>query len=106
MSKKKVGQKPGSQKQKHVERQQALADAGRRKFLWLGAGTLAAAGLGAGGAYRAGWFGSSPSQPSSQASQNGQSSQPGQMTVADHQAALNAANEMLERHARALGNAS
>src|SRR5215510_8610302 len=103
MSKKKVGQKPGSQKQKHVERQQSLADAGRRKFLWLGAGTLAAAGLGAGGAYRAGWFGSSQSssssQPSSQASQNGPTA------VADHQAALNAANEMLERHARALGNA-
>jgi hypothetical protein len=100
MSKKKVGQKPGSQTLKHAERQQALADAGRRKFLWLGAGTLAAAGLGAGGAYRAGWFGSS------QSSSPSRSPQPEQSTVADHQTALNAANEMLERLARGLGNPS
>ncbi|MGH9936478.1 MAG: hypothetical protein ACREAM_09540, partial [Blastocatellia bacterium] len=61
MSKKKVGRKPGGQKQKRIESQ---PNAGRRKFVLIGAGALAATGLA--GAYKAGWFGSS--QPSPQSS--------------------------------------
>ncbi len=91
MSKKKVSQKPGGQKQKRVE---AQPDAGRRKFIWIGAGALAAMGLGAASAYKAGWFGSSQS-----------SSQSVPMT-ADYQTALGAVNEMLERRSRELANAS
>jgi len=90
MSKKKVGQKPGGQKQKRIEPQ---PNAGRRKFVLIGAGALAATGLA--GAYKAGWFGSSQSSPQS-------SSQ----SVPGYQTALGAANEMLERRARELGNAS
>jgi hypothetical protein len=64
---------------------------------------MAAAGVGAAGAYWAGWF--SPSQSSPSSSPN-PTSRPGPAAPADHQTALNAANEMLERHARELGNAS
>lgn len=96
MSKKKIGQKSGSRKQKRVE---AQPDAGRRKFIWIGTGALAAAGLGSVGAYKSGWFGSP--QSSSQSP-----SQFGSTAAADYQTALGAAHEMLERHARQLGNAS
>jgi hypothetical protein len=101
MSKKKVGYKPGAQKQKQAERQSSVANAERRKFLWLGAGTLAAVGLGGAGAYRAGWFGATQSAPSSPPLAKVNLAIP-----ADHQTALNAANDMLERHARELGNPS
>jgi hypothetical protein len=91
MSKKKVSQKTVGQKQKQAE---AQPDAGRRKFIWIGAGALAATGLGAAGIYKSGWLGSSQS-----------SSQSVPMT-ADYQTALSAVNEMLERRARELANAS
>src|SRR5262249_27817489 len=62
MSKKKVDRTSGGQKRKRIEVQpEAGPDAGRRKLILIGAGTLAATGLGAVGAYRAGWFGSSRS---------------------------------------------
>ncbi|HKE04642.1 MAG TPA: hypothetical protein VKE91_11315 [Blastocatellia bacterium] len=100
MSKKKLDRTSGGQKRKRIEVQpEAGPDAGRRKLILIGAGTLAATGLGAVGAYRAGWFGSSRSSSPS-------SSQREAATMADHQTALSAANEMLERHARELGNAS
>src|SRR5262249_46984595 len=100
MSKKKVDLTSGGQKRKRIEGQpEAGPDAGRRKLILIGAGTLAATGLGAVGAYRAGWFGSSRSSSPS-------SSQREAATMADHQTALSAVNEMLERHARELGNAS
>ncbi|MGH9836778.1 MAG: hypothetical protein ACRD9Y_27440, partial [Blastocatellia bacterium] len=93
MSKKKASRKPDHQKQKRVERQ---PDAGRRKFLWIGAGAFAATGLGAAGAYNAGWLNSErTSTPSS-----------GPSPTADYQTALGAVNEMLERYSRELGNAS
>ncbi len=95
MSKKKSGQKPAGQKQKRSEQ---MPEAGRRKFLWAGAGALAATGLGVAGAYKAGWLGSTETTSSS--------------PTADHPdalgalAALHAVNEMLERHSRELANAS
>src|SRR5262249_60149539 len=99
MSKKKVDRTSGGQKRKRIEVQpEAGPDAGRRKLILIGAGTLAATGLGAVGAYRAGWFGSSRSS-------SPLSSQREAATRADHQTALSAANEMLERHAREFGNA-
>ncbi|MCG3163067.1 MAG: hypothetical protein JMDDDDMK_04445 [Acidobacteria bacterium] len=91
MSKKKISQKPGSQKRKRAE---AQPDAGRRKFIWIGAGALAAAGLGATGAYKAGWFGTAQSTKQSGGA------------IADYQTALVAVNEMLQQHAREIGNAS
>jgi len=94
MSKKKGGQKSGGQKQKRIEPQ---PNAGRRKFVLIGAGALAATGLA--GAYKTGWFGSSQRSPES-------SSQPVPASPGDYQTALGAANEMLERRARELGNAS
>lgn len=90
MSKKKSGQKQ--------KRSEQTPDAGRRKFLWVGAGALAAIGLGVGGAYKAGRLGSTETTSSS--------------PTADYPialaavAALRAVNEMLERHSRELANAS
>ncbi|MBS1789966.1 MAG: hypothetical protein JST85_19740 [Acidobacteria bacterium] len=55
----------------------------RRKFLLIGAGALAAAGVGTAG-YKLGWFGAG----------------------ASYKAALAAANEMLQDHAREIANAS
>lgn len=83
--------KSGGQKQKRTE---ARPDAGRRRFILIGAGALAATGLGAAGAYKAGWFGSS------------QSTSQLQGATADYQTTLSAVNEMLERRARELANAS
>lgn len=60
---------------------------------------MTATALGAAGGYKAGWFGSSP--PSSQPS-----SELAPAMTANFQTALGAVNEMLERHARELGNAS
>ncbi len=93
MSKKKANRKPDHQKQKQVERQ---PDAGRRKFLRIGAGALAATGIGATGIYQAGWLSSEPTSTSSS----------GPSPTADYQTALGAVNEMLERYSRELGNAS
>src|SRR5215468_10638993 len=100
MSKKKLDRKSGGQRQRRTEvRSDAGPNAGRRKLILIGAGALAATGLGALGAHRAGWFGSSRSSSLS-------SSESGTAKRADYQTALSAANEMLERQARALGNAS
>jgi hypothetical protein len=89
MSKKKVSHKPSTQKQKRAERQ---PDSGRRKFLWAGAGTLAATGLGLAGAYRAGWLSSVET--------------PAHVEIADYKSALQAVNEMLDKYSREIGNAS
>ncbi len=60
--------------------------------MWAGAGALAAAGVGAAGAYRAGWLSSAETPPPAE--------------VADDKAALRAVNEMLEKYSRELANAS
>src|SRR5262245_22388467 len=100
MSRKKFDRKSGGQKQRRTEAgSDAGPDAGRRKLILIGAGTLAATGLGAVGAYRAGWFG--PSQSSSRSS-----SRVGNATDSDYHIALSAANETLGRRALELGNAS
>ncbi|MEP7337489.1 MAG: hypothetical protein ABI977_07070 [Acidobacteriota bacterium] len=80
MSKQKDNRKPGGKAQKNV---QAPVDAGRRKFILIGAGALAAAGVGAAG-YKFGWFDGG----------------------ASYETAMQAANEMLEQRAREIGNAS
>src|SRR5215813_249896 len=101
MSKKKYARKSGRQKHSRLEVQptDVAPDAGRRKLILIGAGTLAATGLGAVGAYRSEWFGSSRSSSQS-------SSQGGTATKADYQTALSAANETLGRRALELGNPS
>jgi hypothetical protein len=103
MSKKKSSRKSGGQRQKQVDQQ---PDAGRRKFLWIGAGALAATGLGAAGAYQAGWFDSAGTATASQAGQLDSTNPTAPSPNADYQAALGAVNEMLERYSRELGNAS
>ncbi len=70
-------------KRKSGGKQAASPETGRRKFLLLGAGALAAAGAGAAG-YKLGWF----ARPAS------------------YESALAAANQMLEQRAREIGNAS
>src|SRR5262249_26483696 len=101
MSKKKLDRKSGGQKQRRTEvRSDAGPDAGRRKLILIGAGALAATGLGALGAYRAGWFGSSRFSSALSSSESGAAKK------ADYQTALSAADEMLERGERELGNAS
>lgn len=70
-------------KQKTGGKQTASPENGRRKFMLLGAGALAAAGVGAAG-YKLGWFGG----------------------TASYERALAAANQMLEQRAREIGNAS
>ncbi|MEO6723676.1 MAG: hypothetical protein ABIU20_05645, partial [Blastocatellia bacterium] len=80
MSKQKDNRKPSGKMQKSAP---APADAGRRKFILLGAGVLAAVSAGAAG-YKLGWFGSG----------------------ASYETALAAANEMLQQRAREIGNAS
>ena len=80
MSKQKDNRNLNSKTQKSAV---APADAGRRKFIFLSAGALTAAGAGAAG-YKLGWFGGG----------------------ASYDAALQAANEMLQQRAREIGNAS
>jgi hypothetical protein len=80
MSKQKDNRKPSGKTQKSS---QAPADAGRRKFIFLGAGALAAASAGA-AIYKLGWFGGGVS----------------------YETALAAANEMLQQRSREIGNAS
>lgn len=70
-------------KQKFGGKSAASPETGRRKFLLVGAGALAAAGVGAAG-YKLGWFGGS----------------------ASYESALAAANQVLEQRAREIGNAS
>ena len=104
MSKKKIDRKSDGQKQKRVEdKTQSGPDAGRRRIIMIGTATLAATGLGVLGAYRSGWFGSSSTQSPSQSSS---APQAGSVSGANYQNALDAVNEMLESHARQIGNAS
>ena len=69
----------------------------------LGAGALAAVGVGLAGAYNAGWFGSKPTRLTS-ASTRGNLAPV--LLSADKQNASRAVNEMLEHYARELANAS
>ncbi len=78
MGKQKDNRKPSGKAQKSTT---ATVNAGRRKFILIGAGALAAAGA---AGYKFGWFGSG----------------------ASYETALAAANEMLEQQAREIGNAS
>lgn len=79
----KDNQKSGGKTPKATAASPNTKDVGRRKFILLGAGALAAAGAGAAG-YKLGWFGGG----------------------ASYETALAAANEMLEKRAREIGNAS
>lgn len=80
MSKQKQNQKLGGKSQKAVP---GAHGSGRRKFILLGAGAVVAA-VGAGAGYKMGWFGGGASYAS----------------------ALEAANGMLEQHAREIANPS
>ena len=77
MSKQKDNRKPSG------KTPQVATNSGRRKFILIGAGALAAVGVGTAG-YKLGWFGAG----------------------ASYETALAAANEMLEQRAREIGNAS
>ena len=79
-------------------------DTGRRKFIFIGAGTVAAAGLGLAGAYNAGWIGSG-SGGEIAAVKQGNNLAPLSLQP-DYQNALRAADEMLEHYARDLNNPS
>ena len=101
MSKKKAEQKPAGRNPKQGEQ---TADAGRRNFVLLGVGALAATGVGLAGAYNAGWF-DSQSAPAKSSPSGGKNLAPIQLS-ADYSNALRAVNEMLEHYAREIGNAS
>jgi hypothetical protein len=100
MSKKKTDQRPAGRNQKQAE-----PDAGRRKFVLLGVGALAATGVGLAGAYNAGWFDDAPASSTPQQSKAGRNLTPVTLP-ADAVNALRATNEMLEHYARDIGNAS
>jgi hypothetical protein len=104
-----------SKKNKHLKSESkpnpnpeaAPPDAGRRKFLLLGVGSLAAASVGAAAAYNAGWF-ETPKPPSFNSTAPraaGQNLTPVTLP-ADRANALRAINEMMEFYARDLANAS
>ncbi|MGH9838887.1 MAG: hypothetical protein ACREEM_08895 [Blastocatellia bacterium] len=102
MSKKKAGRKVAGQKEKVSDRR---VGTGRRNFILLGAGALAATGAGLAGAYNAGWFDSEPAASTTTQGKPGKNLTPVQLP-ADSANALRAANEMLEHYARDIGNAS
>jgi hypothetical protein len=85
----------------------ATPDDSRRKFMLLGVGALAAAGVGAAAAYNAGWFDSSaPVSFNSTAPRAGGKNLDPLALAADQANALRAVNEMMEHYARDLANAS
>ncbi len=98
MSKKKVVKK--DREATHPE------DTGRRKFILLGAGAIAAAGAGLAGAYRAGWFDRSESGKPPSGRQSGGGNLAPVTLPADYPNALRAVNQMLEHYARELNNPS
>lgn len=109
MSKKKSSRKPVDSKQAEPSYQVGKVghsgDIGRRKFIFLGVGTLAATGVGLAGAYNAGWF-DSTSRASSTIAHSDSRNLPPVSLPADYPSALRAGSEMLEHYARDLNNAS
>ncbi len=85
----------------------APPEPGRRNFMLLGVGALAAAGVGAAAAYNAGWFDEpKPQSFASTAPRSAGKNLPPVTLPADQANALRAINEMVEHYARDLGNAS
>jgi hypothetical protein len=82
-------------------------DSGRRRFILIGAGALAATGVGLAGAYNAGWFDSGTATSALPAGQGqaGRNLTPVSFP-ANSENALRSANEMLEHYARDLNSAS
>lgn len=107
MSKKNVKQKSGSGASKPASASaQPSADLGRRKFVLLGVGAVAVAGVGLAGAYNAGWFdAATPETASTAAKVGGKNLAPATVT-ADAQNALRVCDEMLAHYARDLNNPS
>lgn len=99
MSKKSSARKPAEKKAT-----KQAPDAGRRKLIWIGVGTVSVAGLGL-----AGWFAGreeKPAAPATRSSQNaGRNLAPIRLTP-DAANAMKAAEEMLEHYTRDLNNAS
>jgi hypothetical protein len=90
-----------------IKQQPTPPDDGRRKFVLLGVGALAAAGVGAAAAYNAGWFDAPPPQSFNSTAPRAGGKNLAPITLAADQAnALRAINEMVEHYARDLGNAS
>src|SRR5215813_14018271 len=102
MGKKKADRRKTGRNKKESSEQ---ADNGRRKFILLGVGAIAATGVGLAGAYNAGWFDSNPSSPSGAPRSAGENLKPVTL-AADSGNAMRAVNEMLEHYARDIGNAS
>ena len=85
----------------------APAEPGRRNFLLLGAGALAAVGVAGAAAYNAGWFDEpKPQSFNSTAPRSAGKNLPPATLPADQANALRAINEMTEFYARDLANAS
>lgn len=101
--------KPNQQEPKASIKQSSAPppDEGRRNFVLLGVGALAAAGVGAAAAYNAGWFDAPPPQSfNSTAPRAGGKNLPPVTLPADQANALRAVNALVEHYARDLGNAS
>ncbi|HKX27802.1 MAG TPA: hypothetical protein VJ302_08935 [Blastocatellia bacterium] len=81
-------------------------DSGRRRFVFLGAGALAAAGVGLFGAHRAGWFGPEAAAPTLPSAGAAWRVLPPKVEAADYPQALQAADEMLGHYGRVLGQPS
>ncbi|MFN0084818.1 MAG: hypothetical protein ACKVX9_05480 [Blastocatellia bacterium] len=80
-------------------------DAGRRKFVLMGTGALAATGVGLAAAYNTGWFDSKSAPAGTPAAPAGKGLPPATLP-ADAENARRAVDEMLAYYARDLGNAS
>ena len=102
MSRKKADSRAAGRKEKAASAQASdgVPNSGRRKFMLLGVGALAATGVGAAAAYNAGWFDSKPAPKPA-----GRGLPPAQLP-ADAANARRAVDEMLAHYARELGNAS
>lgn len=111
MSRKKVDSRPSDRASGRKDKaasppsQPPLQEAGRRKFILMGVGALAATGVGLAAAYNAGWFDSDPAPAGSPAAPAGKGLPPATL-AANAENARRAVDEMLEYYARDLGNAS
>lgn len=101
-----MGKKSAAKKQPKAAPAAQPADSGRRRFILIGAGTVAAASFGVVGAYRAGWLGSGGG-PQSSVVRTAAGSNLSPITLpADYEGALRAVDEMVEHYARDLNNPS
>ena len=102
MGKKKADSRSADRREKAA----AAASPDRRKFILMGAGALAATGVGLAAAYNAGWFDAKPAPAGGASGASAGRGLPPAKLSADAAGARRAVDEMLEFYARDLGNAS